>query len=89
MSIVTDNTKTLVNALARIEALESENAHLLKVIKERKVIAWARKDICGNDDIELAAGVKLSVGEFKPLYFISVEYDAAGILITPEVKIEQ
>ena len=87
MTEVTDNTKTLANALARIETLEAEKAHLLKVIKDRKVIAWARKDICGNDDIELAAGVKLAVGEFRPLYFISDEYDAAGILITPEVKL--
>lgn len=67
--IVTDNTKTLAEALARIETLETEKAHLLKVIKERKLSGYDHQN--------------------KPVYYISDEYDAAGFLITPEVKIEQ
>ncbi len=87
MSIVTDNTKTLENALARIETLESEKAHLLKVIKERKLAGYAYE---GSHGICIYAQSTVKPGSlYRPVYYISVEYDAAGILITPEVKIEQ
>ena len=88
MSEATDNTKTLANALARIEALEAEKAHLLKVIKGRKVAGSVRTDWAGN--VEFYARKESELSEtLKPVYYISDEYDAAGILITPEVKIEQ
>lgn len=84
--IVTDNTKTLTEALARIETLEDEKAHLLKVIKERKLAGYV---------YEAARGVRIYSQSlvkpsalYKPVYYISDEFDAAGILITPEVKIE-
>ena len=74
MNEVTDNTKTLANALARIETLEAEKAtletekaHLLKVIKARELSGYDHQN--------------------RPVYYISDEYDAAGILITPEVKL--
>lgn len=82
MSEVTDNTKTLANALARIETLEAENKHLLKVIKERRVACYVN---------EIGHITKSPYGSTKwqPVYYISDELDAAGFLITPEVKIEQ
>ena len=74
-------------ALAKIATLEVEKAHLLKVIKERKLAGYV---------YEAARGVRVfsqSVlrphSMYKPVYYISDEYDAAGFLITPEVKIEQ
>lgn len=54
-------------ALARIETLEAEKAHLLKVIKARELSGYDHQN--------------------RPVYYISDEYDAAGILITPEVKL--
>ena len=89
MIIVTGKTKpkTLPYALARIEHLEAEKAHLLKVIKERKMAGYVG-DI-GEGRIVFTTTPFLHPENCKPVYYISDEYDAAGILITPEVKIEQ
>jgi len=86
MSIVTDNTKTLENALARIATIEAEKAHLLKVIKERKLAGYVG-DI-GEGRIAFTLKPFLHPENCKPVYYISDEYDSAGFLITPEVKIE-
>ena len=82
MSEVTDKIKTLEDALARIETLEAENAHLLKVIKERRLAGYAN---CIGGFTKHPYGFTT----WQPVYYISDEYDAAGFLITPEVKIEQ
>lgn len=75
-------------ALARIETLEAEKAHLLKVIKERKIAGWAVTDMRGNTIINILKPENTNK-IYQPVYYISDEYDAAGFLITPEVKIEQ
>ncbi len=82
MNELTDNTKTLDNAMARIEALEAENRHLLKVIRDRKIAGHI-------NDLGYFAKAPHLFRQWTPVYYISDEYDAAGFLITPEVKIEQ
>ena len=84
--IVTDNTKTLAEALARIETLETEKAHLLKVIKERKIAGYLYH-IGNGRPIFKSSMITGYEGKFNPVYYISDEYDAAGFLITPEVKL--
>ena len=85
MSIVTGNTKTktLSNALARIETLEAENRHLIRILKERNIAGYI------NPKKQFFEQPKIGMFDLSPVYYISDEYDAAGILITPEVKIEQ
>ena len=85
MSEVTDNAKTLANALARIETLEAQKAHLLKVIKERKLAGYV-SEIGGGDEVFFKRQKFMNV-KCKPVYYISDEYEAAGILIAPEVKL--
>lgn len=82
--ITTDNTKTLANALARIETLESENAHLLRVIKERKLAGYVGN--IGEGRIAFTLTPFLNPENCSPVYYISDTYDDAGILIRPEVK---
>jgi len=72
---------TFQDALARIETLEAEKAHLLKVIKERKIA-------CYVNDIGHITKNPYGCTKWQPVYYISDEFDAAGFLITPEVKIE-
>lgn len=84
---VTDNIKTLDEALERIETLETQKAHLLNVIKERKLAGYVYS--LANQKLIFTEKLEHNFfGGFKPVYYISDEYDATGILITPEVKIE-
>lgn len=85
MSEVTDSIKTLDEALAIIETLEAQKAHLLKVIKERKLAGYTLD--LPNGGLLITKIFPYTSG-YKPVYYISDEYDAAGILITPEVRIE-
>lgn len=89
MSEVTDNTKTLANALARIEQLEARNAALLKVLRARESVGHITVDtergyqFVGGDLID-----DLMDGRHSVYLLNTDELDAAGFLITPEVKIE-
>ena len=78
----------LDTALARVQQLEVQNAALLKAIRARESV--------GHITVDTELGYKFVGGDLiddlmdgrHPVYLLNTdELDAAGILITPEVKL--